>query len=66
MDLETIIHIEVSQKEKNKYHYQCIYVESRKKVQMNLFAGHEQRCIYREWTCGHRQGMRVWNEVRDS
>ena len=29
---------EVSQKEKNKY---CIFVESRKVVQMNLFAGQE-------------------------
>ena len=40
MDLETVIKSEVSQKEKNKY---CIlihiYTESRKMVQMNLFAG---------------------------
>ena len=41
MDLETILQSEVSQKEKNEYQYQCIYVESRKMVQMNLFAGHE-------------------------
>ena len=40
MDLESVIPSEVSQKEKNKY---CIlihiYTESRKMVQMNLFAG---------------------------
>ena len=42
MDLESVIPSEVSQKEKNKY---CIlihiyiYMESRKMVQMNLFAG---------------------------
>ena len=36
MDLETVIQTEVSHNEKNKYH--TIYVESRKMVQMNLFA----------------------------
>ena len=35
-DLETVIQTEVSHNEKNKYH--TIYVESRKMVQMNLFA----------------------------
>ena len=39
MDLESVIHSEVSQKEKNKY--SCIYVESRKMVQMNLSVGQE-------------------------
>ena len=43
MDLESVIQIEVSQKEKNKYHILHIYVESRKMVQMNLFVGQEQR-----------------------
>ena len=41
MDLESVIQIEVSQKEKNKYHILHIYVESRKMVQMNLFVGQE-------------------------
>ena len=36
MDLETVIQSEVSQKEKNIV-YKCIYVESKKMVQMNLF-----------------------------
>ena len=30
-----------------------IYIESRKMVQVNLFAGQEWRCRHREWTCGH-------------
>ena len=42
MDLESVIQSEVSQKEKNKY---CIlthiYIEFRKMVQMNPFAGQE-------------------------
>ena len=36
MDLETVIQSEVNKKEKN-----TIYVESRKMVLMNLFAGQE-------------------------
>ena len=38
MDLETVIQSEVSQKKKNII-YQCIYMESRKMLQMNCFAG---------------------------
>ena len=38
MDLESVIQSEVSQKEKNKHRILSIYVESRKMVQMNLFA----------------------------
>jgi len=30
-------------------------MESRKMVQMNLYAGWEQRCRCREWMCGHRR-----------
>ena len=33
-----------------------VYVESSKLVPMNLFAGQEERCRLREWTCGHRAG----------
>ena len=36
MDLETVIQTEGSHNEKKKYH--IIYVESRKMVQVNLFA----------------------------
>ena len=44
MDLETVIQIEVSQKEKNKYHMLThIYMESKKKnmVLKNLGTGQE-------------------------
>ena len=44
MDLESVTQSEVSQKEKNKYpiltHTQ-IYMEARKMVHINLFAGQE-------------------------
>ena len=40
MNLEPIIHSEVSQKEKNKcYILTCVCMESRKMVLINLFAG---------------------------
>ena len=54
---------EVNQKEKNKYHILTHDVESRKMVQMNLFAGKEQRCIRREQMCGPRareEGAMNW------
>ena len=54
MNLEPIIQSEVSQKEKDKYHIQCIYMESRKMVPRNLFAGQQWRNRHREQTCGHR------------
>ena len=46
MNLESIIQTEVSQKENNRYSvcvciYMCIYMESRKVVLVNLFAGQE-------------------------
>ena len=41
MDLETVTQSEISQKEKNKCHILNIYVESRKMVQINLFAKQE-------------------------
>ena len=52
MNLEPVIQHEVSQK--NKY---CvlmhIYMESRKMVLTNLFAGEKWRGRHREWSCGH-------------
>ena len=43
MNLETIIQSEVSQKEKDKYHILThIYMEYRKMVLKNLFAGHQK------------------------
>ena len=65
MNLEIVIQSEVSQKEKNKY---CIlthiYMESRKMVLLNLFAGKEWRHRHRERTCGHSGGKRGWDEWR--
>ena len=47
INLEPIIQSEVSQKEKDKYHILTyIYMESRKMVLMNLFAGQQWR---RQW-----------------
>ena len=53
MNLEPIIQSEVSQKEKDKYHIQCICMESRKMVPRNLFAGQQWSNRHREQTCGH-------------
>ena len=53
-NLESVIHSEVSQKEKNKYRILMHYMESRKMVLMNLFAWQEKRCRRREQTCGHK------------
>ena len=64
MHLETVIQSEVSQKEKNKYwililiYY--IYVEPRKMVQMNRFAGQKLRQRCREQTYGHQGGKAAW------
>ena len=41
MNLEPVIPSKVSQKEKTKIIYYCIYMESRKMVFMNLFAGQQ-------------------------
>ena len=41
MNLEPIIQSEVSQKEKDKYHILSIYMESRKMLLKNLFAGQQ-------------------------
>ena len=56
MNLEPIIQSEISQKEKNKYLSMHIYMESRKMVLMNLFAGQQRRQRYREQTYGHGLG----------
>ena len=54
MHLETVIQSEVSQKKIDIN----TSVESRKVVQMRLFAGQEERCRYREHTCIHS-----WDEL---
>ena len=38
--------------------YIYIYMESRKKGLMNLFAGQQWRCTHREQTCGLHEGRR--------
>ena len=56
MKLELIIQSEVSQKEKDKYHILvCIYMESRKMVQKNLFAGQQWRNRHREQIYEHAE-----------
>ena len=66
MNLEPIIQSEVSQKEKNKYHIlMYIYMESRKMVLMNLFAGQQWKHTHRDQTCGHSEGRRGWDELRE-
>ena len=42
LNLEPIIQSEVSQKEKDKYILRNVYMESRKMVLNNLFAGHQK------------------------
>ena len=55
MNLEPIVQSEVSQEENDKYHIVThIYMESRKMVLMNLFAGQQWRNRHREQTYGHR------------
>ena len=43
MNLEPILQGEVSQKEKDKYLYECIYMEFRKMLLMILNAGQQRR-----------------------
>ena len=60
MNVKPIAQSEVSRKEKNKYHMLTyIYMESRKMVLMNLFAGQQWQHRHREQTYGHSVGERV-------
>jgi len=52
MNLEPILHSEVSQKEKDIV-YECTYMESRKMVLKDLFAGQQWENRNREQTYGH-------------
>ena len=60
----TIIQSEISQKEKNTYHI-LLYMESIKMVLMNLFAGLQWRCRFKEKNCGERGRRREWEERRE-
>ena len=62
-----MVQSEVSQQETNKYGvltHTYIYMECRKIVLMNLFAGKGWILRYREWTCGHSGGRRECDEWR--
>ena len=63
-DLETGIQRELSQTEKDTYDNH-LYVESRKMVQMNLFAKQQERYRHREQKYGHQEGGGGWDELRD-
>ena len=60
-NLEPIMQNEAVRKRKANIVYQCIYMESKKVVLMNLFAGKEWR--YKR-TCGPRGIKRGWDELR--
>ena len=65
MNQEPVAQSEVIQKEKDKYH---TYMESRKIVQMNLFAGQEYRCRHREelvGTAGEVEGRMIWENITE-
>ena len=61
MNLKSVIQSEVIQKQKNKYSMLTLYMECRKMVLMNLFAGEECGCRHTEWTC---RGRKEWDEWR--
>ena len=60
MNLEPIIQSEVSQKEKS---YTNIYMESRKMVLKNLFAGQQWRSRHKEQIYGHRGRVRCRERI---
>ena len=65
MNLNPIAQDEVSQKEKDKYHVlMLIYMESRKVVMMNLFAGQQRRHRHKNQTFGHSEEGRGWESLR--
>ena len=64
MNPEPIIQNEVSQKRKTDIIYKYIYLESRKIVLMNLFAGPQWRHRHREEPCGHSEGRRGRDKFR--
>ena len=66
MNLELIIQIEVSQKERNKYHILThTYIKSRNMVLMSLFVGQQERSGHTEQTCRHSQGSRERDKLRE-
>ena len=59
MNLEPAIESEMSEREK-----QILYInmESRKMALMNLFAGKEWRCSFREWTQWGKERVGQWRK----
>ena len=45
--------------------FQRIYMESRKMILMNVFAGQQWRRRQTEQTHGHSRGRRGWDELRE-
>ena len=62
MDLEPVI---LSEARKTNIVYYRIYVQFRKMVQRNLFAGQIQRHRHTEGTCGPTGGRGGWDELGD-
>ena len=63
MNLEPIIHSEVSQKEKDKHRLLThLYENLERQYLMNLSEGQKWRC--REQTCRHTGGRIGWDELR--
>ena len=40
-------------------------MESRKIVLMSLYAGQQWKCRHSEQICGHDEGRRGWDELRE-
>ena len=40
-------------------------MKPRKMILMTLFVGQEKRRRHREKTCGHSEGRRGWNKLRE-
>ena len=67
MNLEPIIQSEVSQRKTNIV-YKCIYLKSRKMVQMKLFAGQQRGCRHRKRlvdTVGEGESGTNWESSMD-
>ena len=64
-NLKPVLESEVSQKEKGKCYLLMHVYESRKMVLVNLFTGQPWRCRQREQACGHSEGRREWDELRE-
>ena len=65
MDGPRDYHTKSSKSEREKKCIILLYVESRKTIQMNLFAKQKQRLRCREWPYGYQRGCGGWDELGD-